>query len=97
MIFNSTCARLYHVEAHAPSHEPGNKLGFTSAAEQGPAVLSEGGGGGGLHHEEVVVVVDSTDNQEVGEEEESDEATTRRMMMRRRRTYSKRDLQKLLI
>ncbi len=47
MIFNSTCARLYHVEAHAPSHEPGNKLGFTSAAEQGPAVLSEGGGGGG--------------------------------------------------
>jgi hypothetical protein len=96
VIFNSTCARLYHVEAHAPSHEPGNKLGFTSAAEQGPAVLSEGGGGGGLHHEEEVVV-DSTDNQEVGEEEESDEATTRRMMMRRRRTYSKRDLQKLLI
>ena len=47
MIFNSTCARLYHVESHAPSHEPGNKLGFTSAAEQGPAVLSEGGGGGG--------------------------------------------------
>ncbi len=61
MIFNSTHARWYHVEAQAPSHELGNKLEFTSAAEQGPPALSEGGegggGGGGLGDEDTNVVM----------------------------------------